>query len=112
MKLIRAVIGLIASTLLCSVIFAQGDLDPAKLLLQPTDTWPTYNGDYSGRRYSPLNEINTSTVKSLAPAWTHRIEPSSGGGRISATPLEVDGVLYFSVPNRVWAIDARTGREL
>ena len=25
-------------------------LDPAKLLKEPTDTWPTYNGDYSGRR--------------------------------------------------------------
>ena len=32
--------------------------------------------------------------------------------RISATPLEVDGVLYFSVPNFAWAVDARTGQEL
>ena len=28
------------------------DLDPAALLKPPTDTWPTYNGDYSGRRFS------------------------------------------------------------
>ncbi len=24
----------------------------------PTDSWPTYNGDYSGRRFSPLSKIN------------------------------------------------------
>ena len=38
---------------------AQPDL--AKL----TDSWPTYNGDYSGRRYSPLTKVNTTTVKQL-----------------------------------------------
>ena len=30
---------------------------------------------------------------------------------IKSTPLQVDGVLYFSVPDHVWAVDARTGRE-
>jgi hypothetical protein len=30
------------------------ELLPKKLLEQPTDSWPTYNGDYSGRRFSPL----------------------------------------------------------
>ena len=34
------------------------ELDQSKLLKQPTDTWPMYNGDYSGRRYSPLAQIN------------------------------------------------------
>ncbi len=33
-------------------------LDPKKLLERPTDTWPTYNGDYSGQRYSPLKQIS------------------------------------------------------
>ena len=35
-------------------VCAQG-LDPQKLLLAPIDTWPTYNGDYTGRRYSSLD---------------------------------------------------------
>ena len=30
--------------------------------------------------------------------------------RISATPLEINGVLYFTSPDHVWAIDARSGR--
>src|ERR1700722_19398624 len=113
MKLAKTATALIALTLLCAAAFAQEDLNPAKLLQQPTDTWPTYNGDYSGRRYSPLNKINVSSVKSLAPAWNYQIESGGGlSGRIASTPLEVNGVLYFTVPNRVWAIDARTGREL
>ncbi|QHS51651.1 acido-empty-quinoprotein group A [Edaphobacter sp. 12200R-103] len=78
-----------------------------------TDSWPTYNGDYSGRRYSSLAKINTTTVKQLSLAWTYRIETTTAGGkRISATPLEVDGILYFTVPSHVWAVDARTGRKL
>ena len=32
--------------LLPALICAQG-LDPKALLKPPTDTWPTYNGDYS-----------------------------------------------------------------
>ena len=34
------------------------------------------------------------------------------GGRISATPLVVNGIMYFTVPDKVWAIDARTGHEI
>ena len=83
-------------------------LDPAKLLVPPTDTWPTYNGDYSGRRYSSLSQINASNVKSLTLAWVYRANSVS----IKSTPLEVDGVLYFTTPDNAWAVDARTGREI
>ena len=38
----------------------------------PTDAWPTYNGDYSGRRYSTLKQVNTANVKNLTPAWNAR----------------------------------------
>ena len=48
-------------------------LDPAKLRQRPTDTWPTYNGDYSGQRFSPLKEINQSNVGSLALQWMFRM---------------------------------------
>ncbi len=81
-------------------------------LTKLADSWPTYNGDYSGQRYSPLTKIDTTTVKRLSPAWTFRVEVTSGGGkRISATPLEIDGILYFTVPGHVWALDARTGQK-
>ena len=35
-----------------------------------------------------------------------------GGGSIKGTPIMVDGVMYLTVPDHVWAIDARTGREI
>ena len=34
------------------------------------------------------------------------------GVRISATPLLANGVLYVSSLDNVWAVDARSGREL
>jgi Glucose dehydrogenase len=89
-------------------------LDPAKLLQPPTDSWPTYNGDYSGRRFSPLTKINDANVKSLSLAWVYSINRASDpfGGVLKATPLVVNGIMYFTVPDKVWAIDARTGREI
>ena len=91
------------------------ELLPTKLLEQPTDAWPTYNGDYSGRRFSPLKQINSSNVNTLSLAWATRFVGERGGGRglsIKATPLMVNGVLYFTAPNNVWAVDARTGSEI
>ena len=40
----------------------QGGLDPAAILKPLADSWPTYSGDYTGRRYSALTQINQSTV--------------------------------------------------
>jgi alcohol dehydrogenase (cytochrome c) len=104
---IRILIGAVA---LGSAAFAQL-LDPAKLLQKPIDTWPTYNGDYSGRRYSELKQITAGNVNGLSLAWVTRFG-STPGITIKATPLLVDGVLYFTAPNHVWAADAHTGREL
>ena len=96
-----------------SAIAAEG-LNPATLTQPAPDSWPTYNGDYSGRRFSPLAKVNESNVKNLSLAWVYRINGSDDpfGGVIKATPLVVNGIMYFTVPDKVWAIDARTGREL
>ncbi len=80
----------------------------AMLLHPPPDSWPTYNGDYSGRRFSTLAKINDKNVKNLSLAW---MADTTYGG-IKATPLMVNGVLYWATPDNAWAMDARTGREL
>jgi alcohol dehydrogenase (cytochrome c) len=85
---------------------AQG-LDPAALLKPATNTWPTYNGDYSGRRFSTLDQINAANVNSLTLAWIY-----SPHLELKSTPLEVNGVLYFTSPDNVLAVDARFGREI
>jgi alcohol dehydrogenase (cytochrome c) len=90
-------------------------------LRQPVgDSWPMYNGDYSGRRFSALATIDISNVASLAQAWVFRPNagdaPTGGGGAtsvlIKGTPVVVNGVLYVTIPDHIWAVDARTGREI
>ena len=72
------------------LLLAQGrGLDPARILKPLQDEWLTYNGDYSGRRYSLLKQINQQTVKNLTLAWTVRLTGATvsgsggdlGGGR-------------------------------
>jgi alcohol dehydrogenase (cytochrome c) len=73
-----------------------------------TGSWPTYNGDVSGRRYSDLTQINHANVHSLTLAWAY----PTHGPVIKGTPIEVDGVLYFTAPDHVWAVDAETGLRI
>jgi acido-empty-quinoprotein group A len=99
--------------LLAVTLPAQGPLDNSKLLQLPTDSWPMVNGDYSGRRYSPLKKINSDNVNALTLAWMYRATSANGGNvQLKATPLQINGVLYFSAPDHAWAVDARTGREI
>jgi acido-empty-quinoprotein group A len=98
---------------------AQKGLNPKSLTLfhQPADTWPTYNGDYSGRRFSNLSQINQSNIDQLKVAWTYKITGigatrGSANPIIKSTPLMVDGILYFTIPDHVFAVDARTGKEI
>jgi acido-empty-quinoprotein group A len=98
---------LFSLTLWPRFVLAQG-LDPAALLKPPTDTWPTYNGDYSGARFSTLDQINAGNINSLTLAWVFQTHSVT----IKATPIEVNGILYFSVPDNVWAVDARFGRQI
>ncbi|MGH9618333.1 MAG: PQQ-dependent dehydrogenase, methanol/ethanol family [Bryobacteraceae bacterium] len=75
----------------------------------PSVNWLTYNGGYSGRRYSPLKKINRQNVGSLVPQWTYHVK---GARRLETTPLVFDGVMYITNTNEVDAIDATTGRRI
>src|SRR5262245_1255943 len=57
-------------------------VDPASLVKPLSDSWPTYSGDYTGRRYSLLKQADRSTVKNLTLAWTTRLNPATGNGTI------------------------------
>jgi PQQ-dependent dehydrogenase (methanol/ethanol family) len=74
--------------------------------------WLMYWGDYQGTHYSRLDQIKTSNVARLRPAWS---VPVPGDTVSESTPLVVDGVLYGTSggnPRTVTAIDARTGRQI
>jgi len=71
--------------------------------------WPTYNGNLSGNRYSPLRDINTENVAHLAPKWMF---PIANSRRLEVTPVVVDGVMFVTTANEVYALDARSGRQI
>ncbi len=87
---------------------AQG-LDPSALLKPPADSWPTYHGDYSGQRHSRLTQITPDNVGQLALAWAFQTGQST---QIKATPILVNGILYITTPDNLWAIDARSARQI
>jgi alcohol dehydrogenase (cytochrome c) len=58
--------------------FQLGGLNPAEILKPLTDQWPTYSGDYTGRRHSALKQVNQSTVKNLSLSWVTRFTTGCG----------------------------------
>jgi len=79
------------------------------LLHPPADSWPGYHGDYSGRRHSSLTDITVQNVRNLSLAWAFQTNQGAG---IKSSPLLVEGILYFTVPDNIWAVDARSGHQL
>src|SRR5581483_3815513 len=80
------------------------------LLAQPVGAdWTSYNGDYTGRRYSNLQQINPGNVSQLRAAWVFHPGNSQN---LEVTPVVVCGVMYITSSNHVFALDARTGRTL
>src|ERR1700678_3111027 len=78
------------------------------LLAQPpAANWTSYNGDYTGRRYSSLREITAANVARLHPAW---IFHPGNTERLEVTPVVVRGVMYVTSANDAFALDARTRR--
>ncbi len=71
--------------------------------------WPSYNGNVSGNRYSALAQINASNVQKLGPKWVFSVP---GAARMEGTPIVVGGLMYVTVANECWALDAGTGREI
>jgi alcohol dehydrogenase (cytochrome c) len=87
-----------------AILAGQGrGVAPAELLKPLADSWPTHSGDYSGRRYSALKQIDRTTVKNLTLAWVAALSDGAtrtgtgfggrGGGRggFGGGPLIVGG---------------------
>ena len=74
------------------------------------NNWLTYWGDYSGKHFSSLKEINTTNVSQLQARWAVQMP---GDSMLEATPLVVDGVMYTSgMPGQVFALDAKSGLQI
>ncbi|MGA2562451.1 MAG: PQQ-binding-like beta-propeller repeat protein [Steroidobacteraceae bacterium] len=77
--------------------------------LRPEVDWPRYDGSFTSNRNSTLAQINRSNVRSLKLQWMF---PITWAPRLEATPVVVDGVMYVTAANAVFALDARDGRQL
>ena len=91
---------------------------------QPGD-WLSYNGDLSGNRYSKLTQINTANVDKLRLKWISSVPlwkqflPDTPYFRqnmqyfgLETTPVVVNGIMYVTGANQVFAVDASTGQEI
>jgi PQQ-dependent dehydrogenase (methanol/ethanol family) len=87
-------------------VAAPGEFD-AILHPKPGD-WPTYYGHLSGNRYSTLDQVNTRNAGRLQLQWIYPIPYQP----LETTPLVSRGLMYVTGPNQVYALDARTGREI
>ncbi len=76
---------------------------------QPAN-WLAYGRTYSEQRFSPLKQINDHNAERLGLAWSFDLDTNRGQ---EATPLVVDGVMYFtSAWSKVFAVNAATGALL
>jgi alcohol dehydrogenase (cytochrome c) len=71
--------------------------------------WPAYNGDPRGNRYTTLAQIDRSNVSRLAPRWMFTL-PNTGS--LQVTPVVVDGIMYVTAVNEIYALDAGSGRQI
>lgn len=76
--------------------------------VQNANNWLTYSGSYDGHRFSPNNQINLSNVSGLRLLWERQYDTSEAS--IETSPIVLDGYMFVTEPpNRVEALDAKTG---
>jgi len=130
--ILRSVVGLVAAMALVAwfidPIEKQGTLqtvagakeasiDPSGVPY-PANDWVAYGGTNLGQRYSSLKDINSDNVGKLKVAWEHHTGDLREGDAVDskeytfeATPIKVNGLLYFCTPhNIVQALEPETGK--
>ncbi|MDH4048160.1 MAG: PQQ-dependent dehydrogenase, methanol/ethanol family [Gammaproteobacteria bacterium] len=95
-----------------AAVHAAGDVTEKRVLAESGKgtNWFLKGGNFDGEHFSPLADISRSNVADLGLAWASEIPAPDG---ISATPIVVDGVIYFSAAYSVaFAVDAKSGKIL
>src|SRR5258708_21652924 len=107
--------GSVAFTCLISVAAGAAPIEnyspvtSARLENPEPGNWMLYRRTYDGQGYSPLDQINTTNVKSMTPVWTFSTGVVEGH---EAPPIVNNGVMFVATPmGQVIAINAKTGDE-
>jgi len=86
------------------------DVSAQRLSAQPVgDDWLSYNGDYTGRRYSSLDQVSLRNVSRLRPQWIFHVKNSDA---LEVTPVVFEGIMFVTSANDAYALDALTGRVI
>jgi alcohol dehydrogenase (cytochrome c) len=86
------------------------DVKPSDLLQKEIrENWVSYNGDYTGRRFSSMAEVTPANVSHLAAKWVFH---TRNAGVLQVTPVVVAGVMFLTGSNDAYALDAKTGKQL
>jgi quinoprotein glucose dehydrogenase len=73
--------------------------------------WMDYGGGVDALQYSPLQQINKTSVSRLTQAWFYSVPGVSA--RFSYSPLIVDGRMYVLGSGKtIVCLDAATGKEM
>jgi PQQ-dependent dehydrogenase (methanol/ethanol family) len=104
----RRGIAFVAALALCVACGERREQAPAPV---PDDgSWPLHGRDAGEQRYSPLAQIDRSSVARLGLAWSFDLGSTRG---VEATPIVVGGVMYVTGDwSKVFALDAATGKLL
>jgi quinoprotein glucose dehydrogenase len=110
----RNVVSLFVSLLLAGCFEPAPEIDYSG----PTADWREFAGTKGGSHYSQLTQIHRANVEHLELAWVHESGDTHPGGDgnsatwLQATPLVVNGTLYYNTPfMRIFALDPETGEE-
>jgi alcohol dehydrogenase (cytochrome c) len=92
-----------------AVVSTSIDVTPQTMLSKAGENWLSYHGDYSGQRFTRLNQITPSNVANLKTQWVFHVRDVSD---MEVTPVVSGGVMFVTAANDAYALDARTGRTL
>ncbi len=111
---VRIIAGILAACVIAgfSASFADAQVTFERLAnaAKEPQNWMTYSGDYSGKRFSGLDQINRGNAHSLMAKWVYQ---TGATGKLETSPLVVDGILYATAQDdRAFALDASTGRPI
>src|SRR6202790_273656 len=101
---------LLACVAFANEVYAQVTFERLVNSAKEPQNWMTYSGDYTGKRFSSLDQITVSNARTMVAKWVYQ---TGATGKLETSPLVVDGILYATAQDdRAFALDARTGRPI
>jgi alcohol dehydrogenase (cytochrome c) len=76
----------------------------ADLELPAAGNWPSYNRDYRGQRFSPLDQISVSNVQNIGPKCLFQLGET---GSFESSPVIFQDRIIITTAHKTYAVNAR-----